>query len=249
MLTTILNQHYEQFATLAATWLVAGATAVSIWSNGRLLAQWPEDLPEPLGTRATLTAALRSGSSVLGELRVSGLSGAGVQERLATDARLLGQLLRLEDELEDMTAELIETQDQLIALYDLTRSIRSHLDISQTLSSLARTTTRIANVQIGFMVMSNSGHVEVVSHPVALLEDEVLVNLFHQMHSIGEELILDSTNQPDELPSGIYNLCLVPIQVGGGDYCGAGVAQSPAWFYLAGFEAGAGDCRPGGGAD
>lgn len=230
MLTTLLHQQYEQFANLAATWLASGATAISIWSNGRMLAQWPIETQETLSSLATLSAPLRLGNTIFGELRVSGLNGSAAQERLRTDADLITQIIRLEDELEDMTGELIETQDQLIALYDLTRSMRSHLDISQTLGSLARTTTRIANVQVGFMLMDHSSRIEVVSHPVSVLDNDVLFRLFDQMRSSGDEVILDSENQPEELPEGVYNLCLVPIHVSGNIIAAMGLLNRPHGF-------------------
>lgn len=230
MLANILKLQYDQFASLAEAWLASGATAVGLWDMGYLLAQWPADLTEPLTEKADLIAPILSGDLVVGDLRVTGLNGSVAQGRLEVDAQLLTHLIKLEDEMEDMTAELIESQDQLLALYDLTQSTRSHLDMSQTLQSLARVTVRLVNAQASFMLLEKSGYLEVVSYPTALIDNTVLYELFHQLQQHQNELILNMRTAPEKLPSGIYNLCLVPINVGGSVIAALGLLNNPYGF-------------------
>lgn len=231
MLANILKLQYDQFASIAQGWLASGATAVGIWAmGGYLLEQWPAELSERLSEFPDLVAPLQAGDVVLGELRVVGLNGSGAQERLATEARLLSHMIRLEDDLEDMTAELIETQDQLLALYDLTQSTRSHLDVPQTLQSLARVTARLVNVQASVMLFNASGYLEAVSYPVSLLDNTMLFDLFQRVQQSERELILHTHQAEDKLPDGIFNLCLVPIVIGKSVVAALGLLNNPYGF-------------------
>ncbi len=216
MLNHILKEQSEHFAILAETWLALGATAVSIWDNqGALLKQWPDELVEPVSHPADMVAPLNTGELVLGELRIFGLNGTVARERLVADSRLIAHLIRLEDDIEDMTAELVETQDQLLAMYDLARSTRSHLDLSQTLESLVRITTRIANVQTSFIILNIADTYEMAAHPTGLFDDVVLLDLFQHLNDNEQEQVLERhTPQPSLLPVGMYNLCILPVQVG-----------------------------------
>jgi len=231
LIHNILKQQHEHFATLAETWLAAGATAVGVWSNGTLLAQWPPSAPVPLSRDADLSAILCVGDIELGEWRVVGVNGSAAQQRLHTDMQMLANLIRLEDDLEDMTAELVESQDQLLSLYDLARSTRNHLDVPQTLRSLARITARLVNVQASFMLLdAPSIGLEMVSHPVALVSNEVLLDLFHRVQESRSELLLDTRSPAGELPGGIYNVCVAPILVGGAVIAALGLLNRPDGF-------------------
>jgi sigma-B regulation protein RsbU (phosphoserine phosphatase) len=230
MLINILKQQHEHFSNLAAIWLSAGATAVGIWNNDTLLQQWPEDAAEFLLEQPDLVAPLYINDIFLGEVRVAGMQGIGAGERLLADVRVLAQLIRLEDDLEDVTAELVESQDQLIALYDLARSTRSHLDVRETLEALARTTARLVTVQASFMLIESANNSEMVSQPVSLVEPGILHDLFAQVQKTRKELVLDINTTPDMLPRGIYNLCVIPIPVGGTIIAALGMLNRPDGF-------------------
>jgi sigma-B regulation protein RsbU (phosphoserine phosphatase) len=129
MLAAILDTQYPQFVALAEAWLAMGAAAFGVWSNGRALACWPTDgqLMHP-----GIVAPIRVGGGVMGDLRVSGMSDAAAQARLKAEAELVAHLIKLEDELQCMTAELVDSQDQLLAMYQLTQSMRRHVTIDET---------------------------------------------------------------------------------------------------------------------
>src|SRR4051812_20342488 len=126
MLAALLDTHYAQFAALAEAWLALGATAFGVWGNGRTLACWPA---EGQLSQADGVAPIRVGGGVIGELRVAGVDGTAAQGRLVAEAELFAHLLKLEEELQCMTSELVDSQDQLLAMYQLTQSMRRHVTI------------------------------------------------------------------------------------------------------------------------
>ena len=139
MLAQLISAHRSQIATLADAWLRAGAQSFSAWADGKPLAVWPAGtlIGEP-----DLRAAVQAPVGQSGELLVTGLAGPKAQARLIADAALLSHWSQLEAEMDSITNELIEAQDQILALYDLARSMRSHLSIPETLSALAREAAR-----------------------------------------------------------------------------------------------------------
>ncbi len=230
MLTSILKRQHEHFAAFAETWLLSGAAAVSIWSNGSLVQQWPAEARESPGEIPFMSVPLRTGDHVLGELRVFGLNGSVARERLLNDGALLAQLIRLEDDLEDMTAELVESQDQLLALYDLARHARSHLDIPQTLESLVRITARLTNVQTSFILLNMPDSLRIFVHPTSPVEKQALIDLYTYVHDNDQELLIESPHSTYDLPSGIYNLCVMPIHINGEIIAALGLLNRPEGF-------------------
>ena len=140
MLDSLITMHRSQLALLAEAWLSAGASSFSVWNEQRMLAIWPRNVA---ADTTTLEAPIEIASTIVGSLHVSGVFGNVAEARLAADASLLGDLASIESELDDMTGGLIEHQDQLLALYDLTQSTRSHLHVSDMLQALVREVSRL----------------------------------------------------------------------------------------------------------
>jgi sigma-B regulation protein RsbU (phosphoserine phosphatase) len=185
-----------------------------VWSNGQQIAAWPAQATE---TDPDLRATVSVGALTLGELQVRGLTRSEMQGRLAAEAALLGQWVQVEGEIDGMTNELIEAQDQLLALYDLSRSTRSHLSLHDTLSSLAREAARLVKSEAAAALVAMPGDLPtVVQHPPARADSEWLLSVFRQTEAGGRELLVNRNGcNPAGLPSGIENIFMVPIQIGG----------------------------------
>jgi hypothetical protein len=137
-------------ARLAAAWLESGARGVSLWQDGALVAAWPSDqLPGD-----ALTAPISRGRRVFGELRVAGVTGALARARLEADAALIGELAALDDEVDSVAAELIEAQDQLLALYRLNRATGSALHIEDSLRSVAREAAGLLKAEAAYFYLA-----------------------------------------------------------------------------------------------
>jgi sigma-B regulation protein RsbU (phosphoserine phosphatase) len=206
----ILKIQRVQLAALAESWLQAGAASFELWSEGALLASWP---PDPMPHPDLLAAPLVVAGEVLAEVRVSGIGGAAARARLASEAALIAQQAQLETELEAMTSELITTQDQLLAMYDLTQNTRQKLDMDDLLCSLVRESTRLVHAAGGLMLLDlpeqqwrecNHGG----------LEEATRQTLLEMIQRSQGELLLCCTNPADDLPPGIDNLFFVPISIG-----------------------------------
>ena len=211
MLAEVLVSKREQLKILAEAWLTTEAATFSIWNGSKMLAHWPLDQRPG---QADLAAPIKVGQSAVGELRVTGVTGTEMQSRLNAEAALIGQLIRQEEDLDSLTAELIDSQDQLLALYDLTQTTRSQLDIGQLLGPLVNEAIRLVKAEGAFVVlqMSEAGLL-VELQPAGLTADTILIDFFRQVQSAEQELLL-SAHDPAGLPLlNVTNLFVAPIIV------------------------------------
>lgn len=151
LLTTIIDAHQAVISCLADAWADQGANAFYITDQAdHVLTQWP---PLPPVRRSTFAAPLLINSHAIGKLHVCGKDTMPARLRLATDAQMLSDVLQLEYELERMTTDIIDQQDQLMALHQLGQNTRVHQDLSQTLGDLARIAAQLLKTEITFMAL------------------------------------------------------------------------------------------------
>jgi phosphoserine phosphatase RsbU/P len=174
MFSTILDSQQTQIEALAADWLRLGASSFSIWSDGVCLQSWSSDLAKD---KPLLIQAIEMDAIKIGELRLTGLDEKIVQDRLGTQAGFIAQIVGLERDLNSMTADLIDTQDQLLALYELTQATRNFLEIDKTLARLALESTRLLKVEAAFFMVHMHDRPLIIQHyPKPLLSDELRQN-------------------------------------------------------------------------
>jgi phosphoserine phosphatase RsbU/P len=206
-----------RLAILAEAWLSSGATAYGLWEDGHPLVQWPD---QANGLRDSMSPVVipvyMEGASAL-ELRVAGVDCAAAQNRLRGEAALLAGLIQLEEELDAMTTRLIETQDQLLALYDLTHAARSPRSIEDALDSLASMASRLLRVDSAFAVLAMPDETPIVAQqPVTLLSNEQSLWLFHRVQAEQRQLLtsmelLNTSQGPSSMI--MCSLCVMPIVV------------------------------------
>jgi sigma-B regulation protein RsbU (phosphoserine phosphatase) len=209
ILATVVAARHAQFAALANAWLAMGATGFAIWQDGQPLAVWPDTSAEHT---PSLTAPITLNTATIGELRVYGLAGAGYEVRLKVDASLAGHLVGLEHELESMTSELIDLQDQQLALYDLNQSTRSHLDLDQMLPRIVQEAARLVKADGAFLVLSEAGTSPKIAQFPPGLMDEV-VDFFQTLQITGRDLVLNKESAAVRFPPAIRNLLFTPIMI------------------------------------
>lgn len=220
MLPTLLNMHRPRLASLAEVWLNAGATSFSIWSEQRLLAIWPGgSQPGP----ASVVAPIDIAGIPIGTLQITGPSDRFAVARLKADAGLVAELAGTEGELENMTGELIERQDQLLALYELTQSTRSHLHVRDMLQALVREVMRLVKTQAAFAYLEQptGGHLW-VQHPTPGIDERALIDLIARSDGDHTGLLLNDTTGTI-LPEGVNNIVLLPIRIRGSAIAGIGL--------------------------
>ncbi|MDX1521285.1 MAG: PP2C family protein-serine/threonine phosphatase [Anaerolineae bacterium] len=212
MLSAIFSSQKNQFKALAQYWLDNGAETFSLWEDGQLLAQWPPDISP---NSQAVTACLQSGRTVFGEFRLTGLNGPETRDRLQMEAGLVTQLIKVEDEMDNMTAELVESQDQILALYNLTQTTRSHLDIVQTFQSLAKEVRRLIKAEAVFIVLDILNQPMVIEqYPAAIFDEATILYLLERLDASGQqELLLHKEDAASIVPTNGSSLLLNAISI------------------------------------
>lgn len=211
MLLDTLDSFKNQLEMLAQTWLAEGAQSFSLWENGTLSAFWPTN---NLPTKNGVSAPIKVNGQTFGQLWLSGLESPQAKTRLKTEANLLSQLLQLEDELDSLTAELIEAQDQLVALYNVTHSARSHLDLNDALWSLVQEVKRLTKAKGTFVMLNVKNQTALVEQtPSSLIQKPTLEYLLQEASATKNEMLLYDKDIPGGLPPKTSCLFIRPIPV------------------------------------
>jgi len=165
---------------LAEEWFNDGASSLSIWAGDSQIQSWspqngsthPSVCPD--SSQPTIVQAIEMDNIEIGELRLVGLDDKAARERLRTQAHFISQIVRLERDLNSMAADLINSQDQLLALYDLTQATRNFLEIDQTLARLALESARLLKVEAVFFLVQMKERPPIIQYyPEPLLSDEL----------------------------------------------------------------------------
>lgn len=227
MLVALLSSQYARFSALAEAWLAQGATAFGVYQDDRPLVYWPAGHRL---AKSTLVAPITGENKELGDLRVAGLSGPAFEQRLRADAMLIGHMLQLENELQLMTADLVTSQDQQLALYRLTQTMRDHVTVEETLKAVVAEAIRMVRAQTGYamFVPATAQDPQLVQQPVGAQAEDQLWRLYWQGQTTEHELNLRA--ESDLLPSGATNLLHVPIWVRGSVMAGLGLLNRRSGF-------------------
>jgi len=122
---------------------------------------------------------------------------------------LLSRQLQSERDLEQMTGQLVETQDLLLAMYDLAKVTRSHLGVGEVLRHLSREATRLVSTQGAILCVGPT----MVQYPEDLIDVRVMDKHLLAAEQRTDDLLLSAPHPT--LPEGITNLCLLPIEIRG----------------------------------
>jgi phosphoserine phosphatase RsbU/P len=194
---------------IVESWSASGAIFFGIWLHGVRLGGWSDTPPPHL---SMLSAPIQVDGNKPGELRVYGLTGAAVETRLAADARLIGRIASQEYELDIMTLELIENQDQVLALYELTQSTRNQLNPDDTLTALTSAAARLVKAGAACGVMISHHPVEIIHYPEPLLTQPTIMAFFGQLQDSGRRILLQGEGA---LPEGVSSLLIEPVRIRG----------------------------------
>jgi sigma-B regulation protein RsbU (phosphoserine phosphatase) len=215
-LTSLLMSRRPYFEKLADYWLSTGATYFELAVNGSVLACWEK----PGCRNVSLVAPLEYGGDEIGWLKVYGLDDEVSHMRLKTDAEALEIQVRFEFELEMLTSELVQGQDQLLAFYELSRSMRRYLNPEDTLATLCSEAARLCNCQKAFAILTEPGKpASLVTHPESFINVEQSLELLEKTIATGRPLVLNSGY------AGARNLLFLPILINNQPVAGLGLAN------------------------
>ena len=149
---------------LSGAWL-RDAAAFGLLQGRSWVMSWP---PGPAPAHPDVTAEVADYPQL-----ALGLVGAkpDAKTRLDADAAAIGALIRSERDGDLLAAELVDRQDEILALCDLARSSRNKLDIPLTLQTVAAEMGRLLKADIGFIaLLADSAQPQVVTAPDVPLE-------------------------------------------------------------------------------
>lgn len=214
-LRDILTLHQDLFDKLSEDWFALGATTFEVWEYGKLLSRWPSSAS--LDAHA-MVAPITFGGEIAGELRAGGIVDTSVARLLTSDAAMIARLLRLEIEQESIISQLIETQDQLLAVYDLTRSEcyqTYYVDVDKLFFCLIREIVRMLKASGGFLCMKSDQHPNHMTYFSEQANDlcEACQYYSQNLESSDTEVLLNRDTGDSNLPDGVQNLLLIPIQI------------------------------------
>jgi sigma-B regulation protein RsbU (phosphoserine phosphatase) len=219
---------------VAACWL-RETSGFGVWQDDHALVYWPEPTSEsesaagsrsasahtaPARTAPAQTAPcapdLRSrvtydanGSTLV--LGIVGTAGPDAQARLDADTSLLALLLDGETELDMLADELVTRQDQLLAIFEISRLIRHSSDIHATLRTLTAHTRQLLKASQAFVRLEQPGQPPLtVMEPTPFADDTLVIGWLDRVRDTSQECLVRESFDPSRQP----HVLAVPVRAG-----------------------------------
>ena len=201
----ITDKHREMFKSLASGWLRIGASCVQLLRGDDVLINCP-DLP--VETAPVLMAVSRPSNLTL---RVYGMKDSHWLPTAESMLEVFASLLTADTDLDSLTGALVETQDRLVAIYELTQATRRTLDVPVLLDLLIQQSQHLLNVDGGFAVLIEKGKKPLIHQnsdkPLHPAHVEAAASLFRRDPT--RNIFKDS----ETLPAGLRNVMMVALPV------------------------------------
>jgi phosphoserine phosphatase RsbU/P len=218
-----IARHRDQIESLAEAWLGIGASGFGIWSEGSCLASWP--FPDVPSSRY-MAAPIDGSPGGATEVRVEIDPNTALERRLTADASLLSALIAAEADADMVTGELVETQDQLVAVYDVVRTFAGIIDVPSVLKLISSKSCEIIGASAGFAICQpGEARPELAQCPPGFTREDELLELFQMVQASGSELVV-GPGQASILPRGADNIVILPMSVSGRVIAGLGLINS-----------------------
>ncbi len=212
---------------IARAWLGAGYTAFGVWAHDVAIECWPAGAAPPPPDVAADVPGMFPGIRI----GLVGSAAPGAVERLKADAAVIGQMATAESDMDAMTAELVDRQDELLAIYELIRSTRSQLDLHLTLGTLARQMARLLKASLGFaMVRTTNGQHLLAATPPGWIDGPTIRSVLEGVQGGTPRDLLLPPPMFAGRPSGSARYVLaLPVSVGKA-FAGIGVGRESGPF-------------------
>ncbi|MEM7330708.1 MAG: SpoIIE family protein phosphatase [Chloroflexota bacterium] len=213
MLTTIYTTYKSQFEAMANAWFEIGATSFKLTEFTQTVAGWGEhDVAHP----QNFEAPIKLRGLNLGSLHLTGLKSTVYLARLQSDADFISQLILVDGEMEALTSELVETQDQLLALYDVTRSARSQVKIPNLLASVLQVITQMIHIEGVFIRLTlGNKKLHLQKKPKNFITDDLVHWAYDLVIEEADSYLSNDNDRSRPLPKGIQSILVCPIKIEG----------------------------------
>ena len=205
MFPEITTKHRESFKSLASGWMRVGATCVQLRKGDEVLIGCPDSMSssEP----SLEVTSLGSGLS----LHIFGVADIRWVPTAESMLDIFSSLLTADTDLENLTAALVETQDRLVALYELTQATRRTLDMPKLLDLLIQQSKHLMDVDGGFVVLKEKGKQTIIhqvsENPLHPAHAEAAASLY--LRDPHRHVFKDS----ETLPANLKNVMMVTLPV------------------------------------
>lgn len=174
MLEQIVTFYQTDLERLADIWLKAGAKCFGLQASDQPIIQWTKESKESsenTGSTNRLSFPINFMGRPLGEIFVGGISGDWVEDLLESNGIYVLRLIDQERDLESLAQELVNNQDQLVAVYDLLHSTRNMVSVTEIVEGIVQATGQIFEVSTAFIQVTLPGRSQFVSaHPQPIEE-------------------------------------------------------------------------------
>jgi sigma-B regulation protein RsbU (phosphoserine phosphatase) len=218
-----------ELSDLARAWLVGGATTFGVWRDQDAVVRWPGPAAPYDGTAdpKAFVSALIPGAEGACTLRVYGVAADVAQARLTADAALIGRIVAVNAELEAMADDLVESQDQLVALYDLTHSTKDLLSVDAVLASVTREAVRLTHAQAAIAIVGAETSPSIVQHPGPTLARETITDLLTLATKANRPVFQVAEGSDVCLPAGTPPVVVAPMELRGSRTAAIGLVSAP----------------------
>ncbi|MEM7802160.1 MAG: PP2C family protein-serine/threonine phosphatase [Chloroflexota bacterium] len=195
-------------AKLADTWLSQGALSFRIIVNGHPIAQWPVDAPPNIGL-PSISTPLRVPNADIACIEVVGVEGETYLMRLEVDAMFVSSNMQLVQDVNAVSFEFVQNQDQIVTLHELAKTMRRHLDIEPLISSLTNTLLNLFKTEylVTLMGVSDLSPIATTYPGGRLLDSKLLLEL-QALHKRQKTDLLNHYDHPK-----VKNLLFLPLDV------------------------------------
>lgn len=193
---------------MAEAWHKAGATFFAVTSGKRVLASWPHGVDV---SEASLAESIYYNNGCLGEFRVGGICTDEAKQLLAIESQIIESIIQQEQELNNVAAVLVDTQDQFWALHQLTQTTRNHLDMEEMLEALLGKCADLMATGSAFIwVELKTGQLLFFQYPTISLDADDVADFRLQMNRSRAGFLF--LREVEDHP-GIRNILMVPVDV------------------------------------
>ncbi|MEO0563764.1 MAG: PP2C family protein-serine/threonine phosphatase, partial [Chloroflexota bacterium] len=205
----LVSAFRKELDSLANAWLAEGAHGVWLLHGRQVLASWGEgDLTEITDTkRMQLDKRTRLDWAV-----ASNRTSAQVEARLQVDVTLIERLFHMDAEINALSDELVNTQDQLLTIMDLSQFTRAYLDVEPVLRVLTLEAMTVVEAESAFSIVNNpDGTFLAAQYPERRNVKPLGMQLFQDVEAESRPVLLGS----EDVPFSFVNALMVPIMVDG----------------------------------
>jgi phosphoserine phosphatase RsbU/P len=224
MLTELVHSNRMLFLNLANFWLESGAASFSVWVGEQQIDCWTAESSGV--SKETLRAEVNVNGRAVGALEVTGEGLSAAANRLQIDADLISGLAARENDISMMASELINTRDQLIALYDLTQQKWTSLDLGRTLEYLSQATASLTRAEAAFVALQlESDPYRYAFSRAEAFEWPAILNNIAAINQVESQYLITGENPSAQVDDGPHNV-LLKFQVRGADSAIIGIRTS-----------------------